>query len=476
MAAKSDQTLAKTCNRIPFQSDSGCDRGSVDIRQFADFPFCDPIDPTEPQVPPEVVDSPLNIPVPPPCACVNMQYKVDLKYSEKKKFETSASFTAKSDCCEGNYDVNLNLRIPCPISENKSGDGKIKVGISYGPKFKSDSASFIKADSSSCTIEPLSPEIKLQIPCPIKGNYANDKKLKIAIGYGDGFKPGEASFIKADSKDCTIQPLSPNINLQIPCPVKNDGESAGRIRVRIGFKNKFSSASASFMDVDSSSCTVKALSPNLFLRIPCPFEKPKGDNAGKIRVSIGYSTGDAFDTASASFLGIDSSSCTLNPLFPNIRLQIPCPISKPMLDFVGSVAYADNSTGAVEINEGEASGVSSPCKRKVIVKVTFPLRGGGGGGSGALANADPDNVSEELRTGDRKLQIKSWNDATPPNASTTIVQDITGSSDATDTVVARQSDKALKYKKPGRIISASDARVVFTQAANGNVVIGVYYV
>lgn len=424
MAAKSDQTLAKTCNRIPFQSDSGCDRGSVDIRQFADFPFCDPIDPTEPQVPPEVVDSPLNIPVPPPCACVNMQYKVDLKYSEKKKFETSASFTAKSDCCEGNYDVNLNLRIPCPISENKSGNGKIKVGISYGPKFKSDSA----------------------------------------------------SFIKADSRGCTIQPLSPNISLQIPFPVKNDGESAGRIRVRIGFKNKFSSAAASFMDVDSSSYTAKVLSPNLFLRIPCPFEKPKGDNAGKIRVSIGYSTGDAFDTASASFLGIDSSSCTLNPLFPNIKLQIPCPISKPMLDFVGSVAYADNSTGAVEINEGEASGVSSPCKRKVIVKVTFPLRGGGGGGSGALANADPDNVSEELRTGDRKLQIKSWNDATPPNASTTIVQDITGSSDATDTVVARQSDKALKYKKPGRIISASDARVVFTQAANGNVVIGVYYV
>ena len=105
----------KSCNRRPFLSGDGCDRGSVDINQFDDFPYCDKIDPTMPAIPPEIVDTPLQIPVPPSCACVNIKYALNFKYSKDRKFGANADFIARGDCCEGNYVSNFNLQIPCPI-------------------------------------------------------------------------------------------------------------------------------------------------------------------------------------------------------------------------------------------------------------------------------------------------------------------------------------------------------------------------
>jgi len=111
---------------------------------------------------------------------------------------------------------------------------------------------------------------------------------------------------------------------------------------------------------------------------------------------------------------------------------------------------------------------------------------GGGGG------VDPDDVSTEFildapegeePSGDEgKLQVKGWNDDTPPVASTTMAQDLIATQ-ATDATVARQSDKALKYKASGRFKAASDTNIVFTEektgdppTPTGNVTIGVYYI
>ena len=78
----------KSCNRQPFLSEGGCDRGSVDIRQFDDFPFCESFAPTMPEIPPEIVDTPIELPVPPSCACFNIAYAMNMKYSKERSRET----------------------------------------------------------------------------------------------------------------------------------------------------------------------------------------------------------------------------------------------------------------------------------------------------------------------------------------------------------------------------------------------------
>ena len=275
-----EQKCTVACNRRPFLSDSGCDRGDVDVNQFADFPYCDPISPDDPEIPPELMDSPLYLPVPPPCACINIKHKIGFKYSTQKKFEASASFSADGDCCEGNYNANLNLQIPCPINKKDDNAGRIKVKIDYGNGKKSDSASFLKADASSCTIEPLAPEINLNLPCPVKGE--KKPKVKASIKYGSGGNSAVASYASADSKDCTIGLKDASLNLRIPCPIKNKGaERHPKIRVRY-MKSPTESAcmSSSYVEIDSGSCEARFKTIELDLRsiiggaggYPQPFE------------------------------------------------------------------------------------------------------------------------------------------------------------------------------------------------------------
>lgn len=314
MCPNSDST--SPCNRRPFVSEDGCDRGSVDVHQFDDFPYCGPINPTPPGIPPEIDDGPIPIPIPTyTCSCINISYKIDFRYSKEKKFKAHGSFSAKGDCCEGNYGTGMSFEIPCPINAPKG--RKIKVGISYGKDFKSDSASFIAANSDSCTIEALSPSLHLEIPCPV--NDSEGKKLKVGISYGSGPQSASASFIKANPDSCTIEAMSPDIHLNLPCPVK-DSEGK-KIKVGISYGDGPTSASASFIKADPEKCEIEPLQANLRLNIPCPVIGDGGTK--KIKAKIKY--GDE-SSASASFLKMDKDACVVEAFDANLDLSIPCPV------------------------------------------------------------------------------------------------------------------------------------------------------
>ena len=367
----------KSCNRRPFLSGDGCDRGSVDINQFDDFPYCDKIDPTMPAIPPEIVDTPLQIPVPPSCACVNIKYALNFKYSKDRKFGANADFAAKGDCCEGNYVSNFNLQIPCPILGGGTkkinmkigyGNGKsyvdasyikansdsctveakdvdinlnipcpvndakgkrIKIGISYGEGKREVSASFLRTDTEKCEVEALAPTFNLNLPCPVIGRNGTPK-IKASIKYGNGYSKTSASYIKADPKECTIEPLSPSINLDLPCPVIGRNEKPPKIKAKIGWGENGQSASASFLTADSESCQIKGIDAFLNLNLPCPLADSSSSSssgvAGKIKISISYGDGD--QKASSSFIKFDIEKCRLRPLAPRIHLNLPCPISK----------------------------------------------------------------------------------------------------------------------------------------------------
>ena len=370
----------KSCNRRPFLSGDGCDRGSVDINQFDDFPYCDKIDPTMPAIPPEGVATRRQKPVPPEGACVNIKYALNFKYSKDRKFGANADFTARGDCCEGNYISNFNLQIPCPILGGGSkkikmkigyGNGKsyvdasyikansdsctveakdvdinlnipcpvndakgkrIKIGISYGEGKREVSASFLRTDTDKCEVEALAPTFNLNLPCPVIGRNGTPK-IRASIQYGNGNSKTSASYIKADPKECTIEPLSPNINLNIPCPIKgtSGGISGKKIKIGISYGNGKKEVSASFLRTDTENCELEALSPRFYLNLHCPLADSSSSSsssssgvAGKIKIGISYGDGD--QEASSSFIKFDIERCRLRPLAPNIKLHLPCPV------------------------------------------------------------------------------------------------------------------------------------------------------
>ena len=431
--SKSDH---RTCNRRPFLSEEGCDRGSVDIYQFDDFPYCETVDPTMPAIPPEIVDSPLQIPVPPSCACVNIKYALKLKYSKDRKFGAEASFSAQGDCCEGNYVSNFDLQIPCPILGKGSkkfklkigyGSGKasaaasyirtnpdsctveandvdirldipcpvkdsrgkkIKIGISYGEGDKVASASFIRTDPKGCEIEPLSPDIHLNLPCPIVGRK-DAPKIKASIKYGSGDGKASASYIKADPKECTIEPLSPSLELDIPCPIK---DSRGKkIKIGISYGNGNKTASASFLVTDAKNCTVEALAPTFNLNLPCPVRRQQ--NTPKIKAKIGWGTSGA--SASASLLSVNVSSCEIQARDVNLNLNIPCPIKGNGAKYIKignqKIEFVKFSNSTCEMSFGDASfdidvDVPCPISPQGDRKITF----------GALNFGEPTQVSSRI--------------------------------------------------------------------------------
>ncbi len=141
------------------------------------------------------------------------------------------------------------------------------------------------------------------------------------------------------------------------------------------------------------------------------------------------------------------------------------------------VGYVNNIKGDYDVNPKngfivvDRSDPDSP----VIRFRTDNLPAAGGGGS-----ATPDDVSIDERdadddTDDGALQIKDWDHATPPAASTTIAEDMVASSTPTDTAVTRKSDKSLVYKPMGTISCGSDSNIVFTATAGVGFAIDVYY-
>lgn len=309
-------TQKAACNRQPFVSEDGCDRGSVDIYQFDDFPFCDSASPTPPKVPPEVVDTPIVLSIPSPCACVNINHSFAFKYNKQRKFKARASFAARGDCCNGEYNAGFDLQIPCPIIGKAV--RKIKLKIDYGDYSKSDSKPYIET-KDSCTIEPRDVNLNVNLPCPLpKG--ADKGILKFKIGYGDKGSKDSQSFAKTDRDSCTISPKDMNFDLKIPCPIRESATKKLKIGISYGSQQK---ASASFVKTSKDSCEIEMKDMDMTLQLPCPIKNPKGR---KIKVAISY--GSDFKSASESFIRADSKSCTIEALAPTLNLNIPCPIKK----------------------------------------------------------------------------------------------------------------------------------------------------
>ena len=310
-----------SCNRQPFLSDSSCDRGNVDIHQFDDLPFCDPINPTVPDIPPEVVDTPLNLPIPPACACIHVDYDIGFKYTKEREFSASTSFSAKSDCCEGLYVSRINLQVPCPVISS-SRNYRLRVVARYG-KSSASPTSYFETDNSSCTFRPLSATLNVNVPCPVSS--AGPYRLQVKAKYGKGSASPTSYFVN-DPESCAIKPLSATLNVNVPCPVSSAGPYRLQVKAKYG---KGSASPTSYFVNDPESCAIKPLSATLNVNVPCPIEG--SSKTYKMRVKAKYLKRKDFSSASSvSFLRADVSSCALNFSVNSseLKVNIPCPITQ----------------------------------------------------------------------------------------------------------------------------------------------------
>lgn len=353
-----------SCNRQPFLTDSSCDRGSVDIHQFDDLPFCDPINPTVPDIPPEVVDTPLNLPIPPACACIHVDYDIGFKYIKERKFSASTSFSAKSDCCEGLYVSKMNLQVPCPVTGSSS-PYRLRILARYGKSSASPTSYFV-TDPSSCTFTPLSATLNVNVPCPVSS--AGPYKLRVKAKYSKDSAPS-VSYFKTNPDSCTISPLSATLRVNIPCPIIS---SSGPHKLRIVAKYGSSSApSVSYMRTDNDRCIIKPYSAILKVNVPCPL--PQDKKPYTIRAKAKYSKDDA---SSVSYLETGGSSCTIKPLSPTIQVNVPCPFPEKPLKIKAKAKYSKDSASSVSYLEAE----SSSCALKLLsptiqVNVPCPVLG-----------------------------------------------------------------------------------------------------
>ena len=379
----SDNGTAIQCGRTPFLSDGGCDRGSVDIRQFDDLPFCDPISPTMPEIPPEIVDDPISVPIPPPCACVNIAYSVNMAYMDGGKFNAGADFAARGDCCEGNYRSNFNLEIPCPVKGGKR-DWRINAGVKYGEgEYR---ARKVYARTRMCEIRPYDVDLDMEIHCPVVGRKG-PRKIGVGIGYGRGGGKVERTYGNADPAGCRMSLDDVDMDLEIPCPVRESRSSVITVSVdrwghrevtrheylvaressceieprdvdldfaipcpaggesytrSIGVGVRYGSAEGSgegsaegsgegsgeggrrkaFFRVDADRCLFSAESVDFDLRLPCPV---KGTGASRMRLGVAYGSGGPVE---ASYIEADHANCAINPLDVDMKLEVPCPFSQ----------------------------------------------------------------------------------------------------------------------------------------------------
>lgn len=307
---------AANCNRHPFLSGDGCDRGSVDIHQFDDLPYCESISPTEPDIPPEIVDTPLNLLIPPSCSCVNIDYKLEIGYSRSKTFGANATFRARGDCCEGNYQSDFNLQIPCPI--DGQGSKKIDISIKYGNGKSEDSIDYISTDSSKCSIDPKDVDFDLEIPCPI----GKDGEITVGIGYGDGESKVTKKIISTDNGECKIDAESPEFDLKIHCPIIGAG-GYNYITTKAQYAGRFSENKVAYIVKDSPNCTIEPLDPYLTIDVPCPIYE---SNSNGVTVKIEY--GDGKSSATQKVVYANRSKCTIEPLEANFNLNIRCPFRR----------------------------------------------------------------------------------------------------------------------------------------------------
>ena len=296
----SDSSIS--CNRKAFASDEECSRGNVDISQFDDLPFCETINPGRSEIPPEILDTPLDLTIPPPCTCVNVDYKLGAKWSSDAVFKSKGSFRAKGDCCEGNYVSDLDLSIPCPIPYDVVYTTVKKRWVN---EIQNDTVQLIK-NTGDCSLGIN--DIDLSIPCPIKDVNG---KISASVSYGTG--NGTAStVIASSSSDCGINITGGSLDLSIPCPIPYD---TGYTTIRKKWVEQIQDDEVKLIkNVDDCSLAVN----DIDLSVPCPIPK------------FGYATvkKEWADSLKADRVKLISreGDCALS--VNDFSLSIPCPSVK----------------------------------------------------------------------------------------------------------------------------------------------------
>ena len=353
-----------SCNRRPFISEDGCDRGNVDIHQFDELPYCEGISPTNPDIPPEIVATPISLPVPPPCSCFKIEFGFPIfRYTPERTFITNASFKSVGDCCEGNYKSDFNIEMPCPIVG--SGDNRIKIGIGYGDGEGKKEAKYVERDGDGCSITTNDVDLDLQIPCPISGLLEN--KISAKLGWAKAFKGDSALFARVSGDKCGVELFSNELKLEIPCPI--NGRENAKITAEIAYGEGNSKDSDIIMKMNPETCRIEGKDAEIYLNLPCPVKQGEPPT---INVDIGY--GNSFKGDRKSLIRLNSEKCSIEPESPEIELSIPCPLKKDKLNIKTSFSTVEGAGDFKVVDDTE----DESCGRTIELHVGFPDIGGGG--------------------------------------------------------------------------------------------------
>lgn len=393
-ASSCDPSAGAACNRLPFVSDDSCYRGEVDTGKFDALPYCSAIDPIEASVPPELRSTTMVMQIPPPCTCIDIsRYEINVDYVPNgSSAGGSGSMWASGDCCEGNYVERLDIRIPCPVVP-LGHSPKISVHIGYGSGPSAASASYASADSS-CNLELKDAPLDLKIPFIFADTAENQPTIKANVAFGDG-EPDEQQFADIDQTNFTASVNSVELNLSVPCPIKNarlghvdppsgpdapddptpprDPTAPRDPRISLSMKwNRHkrwgmdsSSTSASYASF--SSCDVALKDAKLRLEIPCPV---KTVGTSTITATTHFMDEGELPYDHGSFAFADPDDCDLSLRNVTLDIPVPCPAFSVTR---GRVQYTSSSAGDIVI---ESSSDSGGCGKKYTVNITFPTRTG----------------------------------------------------------------------------------------------------
>lgn len=274
---KVSQTGSEACNRQPFLSEDGCDRGNVDTHQFDDLPFCGDIYPTQPEIPPEVLETPWILPVPPHCSCIHINYNYKFN-GFKEKFVTKHSFKSNGDCCEGDYDNDFEFELPCPIDKIKEKTFSAKLvwldeDDEEGTSFEKV---YVKDKKDDCGFYPEDIEFQVGLPCPIPPkvelqanfswwDYSGDEGEKL-----DGYDIGPVNVFTKKEDDCGIaEQETPDLRFDIPCPIPK----ARDLRISMGWsagRPFYNTTQRIIKRKKDNECSIDTSELAFDIHIPCP--------------------------------------------------------------------------------------------------------------------------------------------------------------------------------------------------------------
>ena len=341
---RSDTRLA--CNRLPFQTDSSCDRGDVDIHVFDDFPLCSPIDPTPPEAGLPQIDMQVVPIAPPPCACVRVDMSGTGRIRNRKDVRVTGNFKAIGDCCDGNYAANISVDIPCIPFSIKGGDEEKSVTIRQTCGLTEPSGTFnpgVTIDNCTVTIKPV---LKLNIPKPKDVDLNPELILTNDCGTN---ATGTFSITKTQG-DCFVN-FRPKLQLNIPPTPKLHVCETGVVDIAAGGIGATGSLN---MGTTTDACgNTSEVCPTLSLDIPCPVA-----DVGDVKwgANFGWDTGPSHKEIT---LIKKSDTCNLVTVGGDVDLTLPCPINLTDAKVRASISWSNKPTSEVTVVKSNgACGIS----------------------------------------------------------------------------------------------------------------------